>query len=180
MTAIFVFCLLSVLLVVGKVLRTLIPVLQRFYLPSSVIGGLVGLLVFQCFPELIPADVAGTVGKLPGFMINVVFATLFLGVITPPLRQVVQVAFPQLCFGQILAWGQYVIGFAVVGFLLIPLFGVNAGFAICWKSVSRVGTARSAAWQRASPPTAGKMGLHWATPWLLPACCWQWCWVSSW
>ena len=128
MTAIFVFCLLSVLLVVGKVLRTLIPLLQRFYLPSSVIGGLVGLLVFQCFPELIPADVAGAVGKLPGFMINVVFATLFLGVITPPLRQVVQVAFPQLCFGQILAWGQYVIGFAVVGFLLIPLFGVNAGF----------------------------------------------------
>ena len=97
MTAIFVFCLLSVLLVVGKVLRTLIPLLQRFYLPSSVIGGLVGLLVFQCFPELIPADVAGAVGKLPGFMINVVFATLFLGVITPPLRQVVQVADANPC-----------------------------------------------------------------------------------
>ena len=128
MTAIFVFCLLSVLLVVGKVLRTLVPLLQRFYLPSSVIGGLVGLLVFQCFPELIPADVVSAIGKLPGFMINVVFATLFLGVVTPPLRQVVQVAFPQLCFGQILAWGQYVMGFAAVGGLLLPLFGVNEGF----------------------------------------------------
>lgn len=128
MSAIIVFCLLSVLLVTGKALRTLIPILQRFYLPSSVIGGFVGLLIFQCFPSLIPADVAETVEKLPGFLINVVFATLFLGVVTPPLRQVAQVALPQLCFGQILAWGQYVIGFATVGFILMPLFGVNEGF----------------------------------------------------
>lgn len=128
MTAIFVFCLLSVLLVLGKVLRTLIPLLQRCYLPSSVIGGFIGLLIFQCFPELLPEDVVGAVGKLPGFMINVVFATLFLGVVTPPLAKVVRVAFPQLCFGQILAWGQYVIGFAAVGFLLLPFFGVNEGF----------------------------------------------------
>lgn len=128
MTAIFVFCLLSILLVLGKVLRTLIPLLQRCYLPSSVIGGFIGLLIFQCFPGLIPADVVSAIGKLPGFMINVVFATLFLGVVTPPLGKVVRVAFPQLCFGQILAWGQYVIGFAAVGFLLLPFFGVNEGF----------------------------------------------------
>lgn len=128
MTAIFVFCLLSVLLVIGKILRTLIPLLQRCYLPSSVIGGFVGLVLFQCFPQILPEDVIKTVGQLPGFMINVVFATLFLGVVTPPLKKVVQVAFPQLCFGQILAWGQYVIGFAVVGFLLMPFFGTNEGF----------------------------------------------------
>lgn len=53
MTAIFVFCLLSLLLVLGKVLRTLIPLLQRCYLPSSVIGGFIGLIVFQCFPQLV-------------------------------------------------------------------------------------------------------------------------------
>lgn len=128
MTAIFVFCLLSVLLVIGKILRTLIPLLQRCYLPSSVIGGFVGLLIFQCFPQILPEDVIKTVGQLPGFMINVVFATLFLGVVTPPLKKVVRVAFPQLCFGQILAWGQYVIGFAAVGFLLMPFFGTNEGF----------------------------------------------------
>ena len=128
MTAIIVFCLLSVLLVCGKVLRVFIPLLQRCYLPSSVIGGALGLVIFQCFPQLLPADSIAAVGKLPGFMINVVFATLFLGVVTPPLKKVFQVAFPQLCFGQMMAWGQYVIGFALVGFVLIPLFGVNPGF----------------------------------------------------
>lgn len=128
MTAIFVFCLLSILLVLGKILRTLIPLLQRCYLPSSVIGGFLGLALFQCFPQLVPEEVGSTISKLPSFMINVVFATLFLGVVTPPLNKIVRVAFPQLCFGQILAWGQYVIGFAVVGFLLMPFFGVNEGF----------------------------------------------------
>ena len=128
MTAIIVFCLLSTLLVLGKVIRISVPLLQRCYLPSSVIGGIVGLVLFQCFPGWFQADVVSAVSKLPGFMINVVFATLFLGVVTPPLKKVFTRAFPQLCFGQMLAWGQYVIGFAVVGFLLIPLWGMHPAF----------------------------------------------------
>ena len=61
MTAIIVFCLLSALLVAGKVLRTLIPLLQRCYLPSSVIGGFIGLAIFQGWPELVPAEVVSTI-----------------------------------------------------------------------------------------------------------------------
>lgn len=128
MTAIIIFCFLSILLVSGKLVRILMPVLQRCYLPSSVIGGLIGLVILQNFPQLFPEGCIEAISKLPGFMINVVFATLFLGVVTPPIKKVVQVAFPQLCFGQMLAWGQYVIGFAMVGFILMPFFGVNEGF----------------------------------------------------
>ena len=57
MTAIIVFCLLSALLVAGKVLRTLVPLLQRCYLPSSVIGGFIGLAIFQGWPELVDSFV---------------------------------------------------------------------------------------------------------------------------
>ena len=128
MTAIIIFCFLCILLFCGKLVRVMVPLLQRCYLPSSVIGGFIGLIILQNFPHLFPDGCIETISKLPGFMINVVFATLFLGVVTPPIKKVVQVAFPQLCFGQILAWGQYVIGFAMVGFILIPLFGVNEAF----------------------------------------------------
>ena len=41
--ALLVFCVLSLMLVAGKALRVLVPVLQRCYLPSSVIGGIAGL-----------------------------------------------------------------------------------------------------------------------------------------
>lgn len=128
MTAVLVFCILSLFLVLGKFLRVYIPLLQKLYLPSSIVGGAVALVVFKCFPGLIPADVFSAVGKLPGFLINVVFAGLFLGVTAPKLSKMIAVAFPQLCFGQFIAWGQYVLGLGLTGFVLMPLFGLSPAF----------------------------------------------------
>ena len=128
MTAIILFCILSLFLVAGKVLRVGVPLLQKLYLPSSVIGGLAGLLVIQCFPTLIPKDIVTTMSRLPGFLINIIFASLFLGMATPKLKTVFTAAFPQLCFGQILAWGQYALGLGLTGFVLAPLFGVHPAF----------------------------------------------------
>lgn len=128
MTAIIVFCTLSVLLVLGKVLRTFIPLFQRLYLPSSVIGGIIGLVIFSVFGKYIPPEISGNIKKLPGFMINVIFAALFLGAVTPKLKTVFKTAFPQICMGQLLAWGQYVIGLGLVGFLFVPVFKLDPAF----------------------------------------------------
>ena len=57
-----------------------------------------------------------------------VFAALFLGMTTPNLKRVWGLAAPQFCFGQLLAWGQYAVGLGIVGFFLLPLFGVPAAF----------------------------------------------------
>ncbi len=128
MTGVLVFCILSLFLVVGKVLRAFIPLLQKLYLPSSIIGGAVALAVFKVFPRLISPEVFAAIGRLPGFLINVVFAALFLGVTAPRLTRMVAIAFPQLCFGQFIAWGQYVIGLGLTGFVLMPLFGISPAF----------------------------------------------------
>ena len=128
MTAVVIFCILCVFLVVGKCLRVAVPLLQRLYLPSSVIGGVFGLILIQCFPSLFPADITGPMSRLPGFLINVVFASLFLGMTTPGVKKIVSLAFPQICFSQVLAWGQYVLGLGLTGFVLIPLFKVNPAF----------------------------------------------------
>ena len=128
MNAIIVFCILSILLVLGKILRTLIPLFQRLYLPSSVIGGISGLIIVTIFGEYIPATWINSIKMIPGFMINVIFAALFLGAVTPALKTVFKIAFPQICMGQILAWGQYVIGLGLAGLIFAPLFGVNPAF----------------------------------------------------
>lgn len=125
MNAVVVFCILSMLLVCGKLIRLAVPVLQRLYLPSSVIGGLLGLVIFSCFGQYIPAEVIRSIKLLPGFLINVIFAAIFLGTITPKLKEIFKMSLPQLCMGQCLAWGQYVIGLGLAGFLFLPLFGVN-------------------------------------------------------
>ncbi len=191
MTAIIIFCILSLLLILGKILRTTIPLLQKLYLPSSVIGGILGLILFSIWgyyianesnnddivnevieassitekvsepakeiePEVKTSNtsnesesianksknkigasnknpitydeiIAGT-KKIPGFMINVIFATLFLGTVTPKLKTVFKTAFPQICMGQLLAWGQYVIGLGLAGFIFLPMFNLNPAF----------------------------------------------------
>ncbi len=127
-SSIIVFVLLCGLLVVGKVVRLNVPLLQRLYLPSSVIGGLIGLMLISVFGDRIDSDITATMRSVPGFLINVVFATLFLGKKVPKLRRVVSLAFPQLVLGQIVAWGQYVVGLGLAGFVLAKMFGVPPCF----------------------------------------------------
>lgn len=128
MSAVMTFAVLGMLLVAGKILRLRLPVLQRLYLPSSVIGGLLGLGVFSFFPEAVPGDIVSGAAKCPGFLINVIFATLFLGAAVPKIGEALRCAFPQFCLGQIIAWGQYVIGLALAGFVFVKVFGVPAAF----------------------------------------------------
>ena len=128
MIAVQVFCLLSLLLMVGKMLRVGIPLLQKLYLPSAVIGGIVGLAVIQLCPGLVDREIIAGAGRIPGFLINVVFASLFLGMAPPKTGELLNLAFPQVCFGQILAWGQYVLGLGLTGFVLAPFFGVHPAF----------------------------------------------------
>lgn len=117
MNAVIIFTVLSALLVVGKVLRMRVALLQRLYLPSSVIGGLLGLLVFTLADGYIAKDISSGMRAIPGFLINVIFATLFLGATIPKFKEVFTESFPQFCMGQILAWGQYVIGLGLAGFV---------------------------------------------------------------
>lgn len=125
MHAVMAFCGICLLLVLGKLLRTFIPILQRLYLPASVIGGLVGLLLINLVGGEISSAWYASWSSFPGFLINVVFAALFLGVeTTGGAKKAWRLAAPQVCFGQIVAWGQYVVGLGVVLLFLGPVFGV--------------------------------------------------------
>jgi ESS family glutamate:Na+ symporter len=128
MKAVVIFAILSVLLIVGKVLRVKLPVLQRLYLPASVIGGIVGLAVLGVFPGVVEPDIVTGMRSIPGFLINVIFATLFLGEAPPKIKSFAGSVMPQLTLAQIVVWGQYAVGIGICGFVLMPLFGVHPAF----------------------------------------------------
>jgi len=111
--AVVSFTSLCVLVWVGHLMRMKIRLLGKLYLPSSVIAGLIGLLIVQCCRAggaPLPEDITFVWGKLPGFLINIVFACLFLGMAIPGVKTIWRHAGPQLAYGQIVAWGQYVVG----------------------------------------------------------------------
>lgn len=128
MTAILSFCALCLLLIAGMAIRSFCPLLQRLYLPSSVIGGFIGLTVLSLGSSHLPLEKFAAFGQIPGFLINIIFAGLFLGAAPPALKTIGRLAGAQFCFSQILAWGQYVVGLGMALFLLSPLFGTPAVF----------------------------------------------------
>ena len=128
MTAVIIFVILSVLLVAGKVLRVQLPVLQKLYLPSSIVGGPLGLVLLSAFGGRLPDGVVDEMRRMPGFLINVIFATLFLGGGMPKVKNLAASVLPQLTLAQIVVWGQYVVGVGLAGFLLAPAFKVPPAF----------------------------------------------------
>ena len=121
------FILLCLLLGLGHLLRVRIRLLRKLYLPSCVVAGLAGLCIIQLiylisnhigdgsFTQKTSAFIAPW-SDIPGFLINIVFACLFLGVKMPKFSYLFKIATPQVIYGQIVAWGQYVVG---IGLFLV-------------------------------------------------------------
>ncbi|MDP2009009.1 MAG: sodium/glutamate symporter [Phenylobacterium sp.] len=129
-----------ILLLIGAWLRSRSRTLTKVFAPASLVAGVLGLLAG---PEVLgalvtalggaeaplatgafPAWVTRVWSNLPGLMINVVFAGLFLGAAIPGPRRIWRLAGPQVAFGQTIAWGQYVVGLALALAVLTPVFGL--------------------------------------------------------
>jgi ESS family glutamate:Na+ symporter len=128
------FAALCVLLWIGVILRMHVRLFQKLFLPAPIIAGLIGLLLVQVLQHyqaqtVIQWTTAGW-SKLPGFLINIVFAGLFLGVNLPNLKKVWKIAGPQLVYGQIIVWGQYAVGLGLVLLVLGRIFGIGDIFGV--------------------------------------------------
>ncbi|MBM3306656.1 MAG: hypothetical protein FJY79_12080, partial [Candidatus Aminicenantes bacterium] len=120
---------LSLLLLVGKYLRTKVRLFQRLFLPASVLAGFIGLVLGPYIAgrhlfTVIPSEMMNSWALYPGRLINVVFACLFLGFAVPSLKSIWREGGPQLCYGWMVGMGQYIVGVGITVLLLKPVFGV--------------------------------------------------------
>lgn len=135
--------LLGIVALAGKLVRVRSRTAQRLFLPVSIIGGFIALILgpqvlgrlasWLGMPALeeggiFGADVMSVWSELPGLLISVVFATLFLGSRIPSPKRAAQLLGPQLSLGVTFATGQYVIGILLAVLLLAPLFGISPMF----------------------------------------------------
>lgn len=132
---------LGVLLLLAKLVRVRSKAAQTFFLPSSIIGGALALLVG---PDVLGALATAVGGQgnvlaggvwpqgfldvwsaLPALLISVVFATLFLGNRLPPAGAAARLAGPQVAFGMAIASGQLVLGLLLAVLVLTPFLGLD-------------------------------------------------------
>lgn len=137
----FAFIWIALLILAGRYFKQKIRWLQQLYLPESIVAGVLALILGPQVLGAIATTVFAEGGFLtdgvfsepiravwsqsPGIFINIVFAALFLGESIPSPRSIWQKAAPQVVFGQVLAWGQYIIGILATLLVLIPMFGAN-------------------------------------------------------
>ncbi|MFB9731726.1 sodium/glutamate symporter [Ornithinimicrobium kibberense] len=131
----FALLILGLFLLLGKVIRVKVGWVQRLFLPSSIIGGfLILLLGPQVLGQLVPAlSEAGVFTEemrtvwvaLPGLLISVVFATMFLGQDLPSPKRAANLVGPQLSLGVALGSSQYVVGLLLAALILVPVFSAS-------------------------------------------------------
>ncbi|WP_080875878.1 sodium/glutamate symporter [Oceanobacillus timonensis] len=150
----FAVIILAALLVIGKLIRLKIPILQKLFLPTSLIGGFLALLLG---PEVLgrlttdgfldagffTEEMVEVWAGLPELLINIVFACLFIGFILPKPKKMWRVGGPQIALGYTMSWAQYVVGILLALTVLTPFFGLSpaAGALIEISFVGGHGTA---------------------------------------
>ena len=130
----------ALLIVVAAAIRARVEWFRALFLPASLIAGVLALgLGPQVLGRLVgavggpaaladgalPASVLDAWSALPGVLISVVFAGLFIGKEIPTPRRIWEIAGPQVALGQSIAWGQYVVGIGLGLLVLSPVFGLD-------------------------------------------------------
>lgn len=116
---------LAVILVIARFIKRGSGILQKLFIPSSLVAGIIGLLLGPQVLETIPASITDEWAKFPKYLINVVFAGLFLGRVIPGRRKIWKMSGSMIAFGNTLAWGQYALGCLITMFILVPFFNTS-------------------------------------------------------
>jgi len=132
----FAILVLGVALIIGKIIRMNVRWVQKLFLPSSIIAGFILLFlgpgVFGALAGgrwaaagIYTPQILAAWRPLPGLLISVVFATMFLGVNLPSPRKAAKLIGPQFALGVAFGSGQYVVGLLLTILVLVPLFAAT-------------------------------------------------------
>lgn len=117
--------ILAIILILARFIKRGSTLLQKFFIPSSLVAGVGGLVLGPQLLGTIPADVTDYWATFPKYLITIVFAGLFLGRFIPSPKEIWKQAGPMIAFGNTMAWGQYVLGILLVLLFLAPVFDTN-------------------------------------------------------
>lgn len=120
--------LLSLLLLLGVVLRARITLLQRSFMPASIIAGILGLILGPNGFGVIPFS--DFIGTYPSILIAVVFASIPLSSEKFKWRNVMDKVGGFWSYSQIIMLLMWGVGLLFALIFLVPTFDVHYGFGL--------------------------------------------------
>ena len=123
-------CIMSALMLIAKIIRTKIKIIQKLYIPSALVAGFLGLLLGKQFLNVIPFS--SEISEYAGILIAFVFGSMFIGsktkVTFKSMFESVGDSFLVNAAAEIL---QFAI-FILIGVVVLPIFftGINKAFGL--------------------------------------------------
>lgn len=128
------FAILGILLVVGTILRLYVPFIKKFFLPASLIAGVIGLLLGPSVLNIIPENIVSCWSSLSGKLIVLVFAPMLMGKREGSGKKYARKTFNGVCFAYGCSMAQYAIPLLLTALLFTPLFNTSPLFGTSFES----------------------------------------------
>lgn len=123
----FYVSMLGILLVIGTYLRLKIPFLKQYFIPASLIAGLIGLILGPYFLGIIPKHITSCWSGMSGVLIVIVFAPMLMGKKERSPKELAKKVLSAVSFSYLTCFLQYAIPLLLTAALFVPL-GVNQLF----------------------------------------------------
>jgi len=120
---------LGVLLLLGVLLRAVVPVLRRFFIPAALVGGVIGLMFGPYALDVIPDSITSTWSGIAGILITVVFAPMLMGERLPKVKDAAKEAAPHVFYSYFSSFATVAVPALLTVFLFTPLFGTTPLFS---------------------------------------------------
>lgn len=125
----FYIMMMGVLLVVAVLIRTNIKIFKRFFIPASLIAGLIGLVLGPFGAGLFSSEMVVAWGSLAGILITIVFAPMLIGVKKQENKGKSKLMLRHLVFSYTASLLQIGIPVLVAALIILPFFNVPEIFA---------------------------------------------------
>lgn len=120
---------LGVLLLIGVLLRAVIPALRRLFMPAALIGGVVGLLLGPNVAGVAPDAMVQTWSGLAGLLITIVFAPMLMGATLPRVRDAAKEAAPHVFYSYFSSFAIVAVPALLTVAVFTPVFGTEPLFS---------------------------------------------------
>lgn len=124
----FYVCILGLIIFIATILRIKVPFFKKYFIPASLIGGVIGIILGKYGLGVIPETMAGAWATFPGRLINFVFAPMLMGMVLVSPKHIYDNAGPMILFAYIGDFLQVAIPSLIVGIIFVPLLGINKLF----------------------------------------------------